>query len=82
MSDQHFDPYAGLIWIREVKERPPVGYSRSETWLWEMIKEGRLDKKEVPGDRKTYLYRNQIEALLRDEPKPQPSTSAYAPPMA
>jgi len=48
------------IWIEDaVKE-----YSRSRAWLDEQVRHGRLSYAKFEGDRRTYLKRSELDALL------------------
>lgn len=52
---------ADLIWIEDaVKE-----YGRSRPWLKEQIDAGRLSSANIPGDKRLYLVRAELEALIQ-----------------
>jgi len=53
-----------LIWIQDAVKQ----YERSLSWFQERIKEGQIKAYKIPGDRKQYLLRDDIEALLMPRP--------------
>lgn len=54
---------ADLIWIEVAMEV----YKRSRNWLDAQVKAGKLSYATIPGDRKLYLLRSELDALLRPE---------------
>ena len=42
-----------------------VVYKRSIPWFYDRIKEHKLRKFTIPGDKKTYLLRSEIQAILQ-----------------
>ncbi len=53
----------GLIWIADaVKE-----YGRSREWLDRQTANGTLSVAKIPGDRRVYLLRKELDALLRPQ---------------
>ncbi len=53
-----------LLWIQDAAK----AYDRSVKWFQERIKEGEIKAYKIPGDRKQYLLRADIEALLMPRP--------------
>lgn len=54
-----------LVWIEDaVKE-----FKRSREWLQGQIREGNLTSFEIPGDRRIYLSRKELESLLKPRPR-------------
>jgi hypothetical protein len=49
-----------LIWIVEAAFQ----YKRSRDWLDAQIHEGRLTKYTIPGDKRVYISRKELEHLL------------------
>jgi hypothetical protein len=49
-----------LVWIVEAA----VQYKRSRDWLDTQIREGRLSKYTIPGDKRVYVSRVELEKLL------------------
>ncbi len=50
-----------MIWIEDaVKE-----YDRSRAWLNGVIREGKLSTATIAGDKRVYLLRSELDALLR-----------------
>jgi hypothetical protein len=49
-----------LIWIVEAS----VEYKRSRDWLDAQIREGRLTKYTIPGDKRVYISRKELDKLL------------------
>jgi hypothetical protein len=49
-----------LIWIVEAA----IEFKRSRDWLDAQIREGRLGKYTVPGDKRVYVSRKELEQLL------------------
>ena len=49
-----------LIWIAEAA----IQYKRSRDWLDSQIREGKLGKYTIPGDKRVYVSRRELEALL------------------
>ena len=49
-----------LIWIVEAAFQ----YKRSRDWLDAQIREGRLNKFTIPGDKRVYVSRTELEQLL------------------
>lgn len=50
-----------IVWIVDAMR----DYQRSRKWIEEQIAAHLLDEIEIPGDRKKYISRNQIEKLLQ-----------------
>jgi hypothetical protein len=51
------------IWIADaVKE-----YDRSREWLDKQVSEGKLSVAQIPGDRRLYLVRAELDNLLRPQ---------------
>jgi hypothetical protein len=50
-----------LIWIDDVQ----ATYERSRSWVEKQIAAGVLSVVKAPGDRRTYLYRSELDRLLR-----------------
>jgi hypothetical protein len=53
-----------LLWIQDAAKE----YDRSVKWFQECMKEGSIKAYKIPGDRKQYLLRTDIEALLTPRP--------------
>jgi hypothetical protein len=53
-----------LIWIQEAVKL----YERSLSWFQDRVKEGSIKAYKIPGDRKQYLLRGDVEALLAPRP--------------
>ncbi len=53
-----------LIWIMEAT----FEYKRSRDWLESQVREGKLTKYTIPGDKRVYLSRKQLEKLLMPRP--------------
>jgi hypothetical protein len=51
---------ADLIWIVEAA----MEYKRSRDWLDSQIRDGKLGKYSIPGDKRVYLSRKELEQLL------------------
>lgn len=54
------DP-ADLIWIQDAVRE----YSRSRVWLDSQIDQGILSVVRIPGDKRAYLLRSELDRLLR-----------------
>lgn len=54
---------ADLIWIQEAAKE----YDRSRKWLDEQVAAGKLSVGTIEGDRKVYLLRSELDALLRPQ---------------
>ena len=52
-----------LIWIEDAAR----AYERSRKWLKEQVDEGKLSYVEIPGDRRLYLLRSELDALFQPE---------------
>jgi hypothetical protein len=52
-----------LIWIEDAARE----FERSRKWLKEQVDEGKLSYVEIPGDRRLYLLRSELDALFRPE---------------
>ena len=52
-----------LIWIEDAAR----AYERSRKWLKEQVDEGKLSYVEIPGDRRLYLLRSELDALFHPE---------------
>lgn len=52
-----------FIWIQDAAEE----YKRSRKWLDEQIASGKLSVATYEGDRKVYLLRSELDALLRPQ---------------
>jgi hypothetical protein len=63
---------ADLIWIEDAARE----YDRSRKWLKEQVDDGKLSYVEVPGDRRLYLLRSELDALFRPEVKRKDSASS------
>lgn len=50
-----------VIWIMDAATE----YGRSRKWLDEQIEAGKLSVAQIPGDKKVYLLRPELDALLR-----------------
>lgn len=50
-----------LIWIDDVHD----AYGPSRSWVEKQIAAGILSVVKIPGDRRTYLYRSELDRLLR-----------------
>lgn len=61
-----------LIWIEDAARE----YDRSRKWLKEQVDEGKLSYVEVPGDRRLYLLRSELDTLFRPEVKRKDSASS------
>jgi hypothetical protein len=53
-----------LIWVQEAAK----AYGRSTIWIQSRIKEGIIRAYKIYGDRKQYVLRSDIEALLAPRP--------------
>lgn len=53
-----------LIWIQDAVKH----YERSLSWFQDRVKEREIKAYKIPGDRKQYLLRADIEALLMPRP--------------
>lgn len=60
-----------LIWIEDAAQ----AYNRSRTWLQKQVDEGRLSYAQIPGDRRVYLVRSELEALFHVQPKRKDGTT-------
>jgi hypothetical protein len=49
------------VWIQDAAKE----YDRSREWLDKQVAEGRLSVVQVPGDRRMYLLRAELDKLLR-----------------
>lgn len=64
------------IWIQDAAKE----YGRSRKWLDEQVAEGKLSYATYPGDRRQYLLRSELDALLRPNVKREgPPTSGGSP---
>jgi len=61
-----------LIWIVEAAMK----YKRSRDWIDKKIRSGELDKYSIDGDRKVYISRQQLEALLQPRTRPRGGQSS------
>jgi hypothetical protein len=52
-----------FIWIQDAQKQ----YQRSREWLDKQIAEKRLSVAKIPGDRRVFLVRAELEALLRPQ---------------
>jgi hypothetical protein len=50
-----------LIWIEDAETQ----YNRSREWLLKQVKAGLIRRVEIPGDRKVYLLRSELDKLLK-----------------
>lgn len=50
-----------LIWIQDAERE----YERSRKWLDGQVEQGNLSLVRIPGDKRVYLRRSQLDALLR-----------------
>lgn len=53
-----------LIWIQDAVKI----YGRSLSWFQDRVKEGTLKAYKIPGDRKQYLLRSDVEVQLAPRP--------------
>lgn len=51
----------GLIWIEDAVNE----YGRSRAWFNAQLREGTLSAANIPGDRRVYLVRAEVEALIQ-----------------
>jgi hypothetical protein len=63
---------ADLIWIEDAARE----YARSRKWLKEQVDTGKLSYVELPGDRRLYLLRSELDALFHPEVKRKDSASS------
>jgi hypothetical protein len=54
-----------LLWIEDAARE----YNRSREWLQRQIKAGKLTAIEIPGDRRLYLSRRELDELLKPRPR-------------
>jgi hypothetical protein len=54
---------ADLIWIQDAAK----DYDRSRKWLDDQVNAGKLRYATIEGDRKVYLLRSELDALLRPQ---------------
>jgi hypothetical protein len=54
-------PESDLIWIQDATTE----YSRSRPWLDKQVELGKLSLVRIEGDKRVYLRRSQLDALLR-----------------
>lgn len=52
---------ADLIWITDAVDE----YSRSRSWLDQQLNAGVLTQVKIPGDKRVYLKRSELDSLLR-----------------
>lgn len=55
------DSDPNLIWIEDAARE----YERSRSWLDQQVTAGQLTLVKIPGDRRTYLKRDELDELLR-----------------
>ena len=58
-------PNPDLIWIQDAADE----YGRSRKWLDEQVADGKLSTATIEGDRKRYLLRSELDALLKPQIK-------------
>lgn len=56
---------SGYIWLEDAARE----YKRSRDWLYRQVREGKLNGYTFPGDRKTYLLREELDKYL-NTPRP------------
>ena len=56
---------ADIIWIDDAAEK----YNRSRRWLKEQVDSGRLSYASIPGDKRLYLLRAELDALFSPQIK-------------
>ncbi len=61
-----------IIWIEEAV----TTYNRSRAWLNEQIAAGRLSTAKIAGDKRVYLLRSELDALLRPQIEKRAQTDA------
>ena len=65
-------PYDDLIWIEEAAKL----YKRSRQWLDKQIAERKLSVASIPGDRRVYVLRSELDKLLRPQIIPRAEDNA------
>lgn len=58
-----------LIWIQDAEK----AYQRSRKWLDGQVQAGRLSYATVAGDKRQYLLRSELDALLRPQVNRNPT---------
>jgi hypothetical protein len=53
-----------IIWIQEAAQEPPEGYGINRKTLDKLMGEGKLSRVERGVDRKVYLLRSELDALV------------------
>ncbi len=54
-----------LIWIEDAAKQ----YGRSPKWLRKQVDDGRLSYVQIPGDRRLYLVRSELDAMFNVQPQ-------------
>jgi hypothetical protein len=52
-----------IIWIEDAAKQ----YNRTRKWLDEQVGKRRLSVVKIPGDRRVYLLRSELDALIRPQ---------------
>lgn len=61
-----------LIWIEDAAKE----YGRSRPWLKEQVDAGKLSYATIPGDKRLYLLRSELEKFLRPQVERKPADRA------
>lgn len=56
-----------LIWIEEAAKT----YNRSRQWLDKQVADRKLSVATIPGDRRVYLLRSELDAMLQPQITPR-----------